>query len=113
MEMDVTFCKCNCQSFILYLPYASLTSYSTRQLQISNGVSYLWQMVCARATEDAVLDILEGSAGRGWGRGQVPCDNARLPPRCMPVSIEQLMATKNNLMSVLVQNEAHHGAGRP
>jgi hypothetical protein len=36
MKMDVTFCKCNCHSFILYLPYAYLTSYSTRLLQVSN-----------------------------------------------------------------------------
>jgi hypothetical protein len=31
-----TFCKYNCHSFILCLPYAKLTSYSTRHVQISN-----------------------------------------------------------------------------
>jgi hypothetical protein len=36
---------------------------------ISNGVSYLWQMVCTRAAEDAKLDIPEGSTGHGRGHG--------------------------------------------
>jgi hypothetical protein len=31
------------------------------------------------------------------------------PPLCLPVSIEQLLVTQNELMSVLMQNEAHHG----
>jgi hypothetical protein len=32
-----TFCKCNYHSFTLCLPYAKLTSYFTRHMQISNG----------------------------------------------------------------------------
>jgi hypothetical protein len=67
-------------------------------LQISNGVSYLWQMVHTRATEDATLDIPEGSVGHGCGCGQATCDNASR----LPVSIEQLLATQNELMSVLI-----------
>jgi hypothetical protein len=31
-----TFCKYNCHSFALCLPYVNLTSYSTRHMQISN-----------------------------------------------------------------------------
>jgi hypothetical protein len=44
-------------------------------IAISNGVSYLWQMVCIRADEDDVLDIPEGSVGHGHGRGQAPHGN--------------------------------------
>jgi hypothetical protein len=33
-----TFCKCNCHSVTLYLPYAKLSSYSTGYVQISNSV---------------------------------------------------------------------------
>jgi hypothetical protein len=60
---------------------------------ISNGVSYLCQMVHTRATEDVEIDIPEGSAGRGHGRGQAPHGNPPPPPPCPPVSIEQLLAT--------------------
>jgi hypothetical protein len=59
-------------------------------------------MVHTRATEEAALDILEGSAGHGHGRGQALLGN---PPRPL-VSIEQLLATQNDFMSMLVQNEA-------
>jgi hypothetical protein len=31
-----TFCKYNCHSFALCLPYAKITSYSTGHVQISN-----------------------------------------------------------------------------
>jgi hypothetical protein len=34
-----TFGKCNCHSATLCLPYAKLSSYSTRHVQISNGVN--------------------------------------------------------------------------
>jgi hypothetical protein len=34
------------------------------------------------------------------------------PPLRPPVSIEQLLVTQNELMSVLVQNEARHGVER-
>jgi hypothetical protein len=40
-KMDVTFCKCNCHSFTLCLPYAKLTSYSTEYMQISNDAKLI------------------------------------------------------------------------
>jgi hypothetical protein len=71
-------------------------------------------MVHTRATEDATLDILERSASRGHGRGQVPHNNAPPPsPPRPPLSIEQLPATQDKVMIVLMQNEARRGLGRP
>jgi hypothetical protein len=70
-------------------------------------------MVCTRATDDDVLDISEGSAPHRHGRGQPPCGNAPLPPPRPPVSLEQLLATKNELMTLLIQNETHRGAECP
>jgi hypothetical protein len=70
-------------------------------------------MVRTRATEDIVLDIPKGSASRGHGCGHAPCDNPLPPPPRAPVSIEELLATQNELMRVLVQNEAHHGVEHP
>jgi hypothetical protein len=67
-------------------------------------------MVRTRATEDAELDIPEGSAGRGRGRGQAPRGNSPPPPPpCPPISIQELLATQNELMSMLVKNEARRG----
>jgi hypothetical protein len=56
-------------------------------------------MVRTRTSEDLILDIPEGSVGRGCG--QVPCGGAPPPPR-LPVSLEQLLATQNDLMRRLV-----------
>jgi hypothetical protein len=67
--------------------------------------SSIWKMVCTRTYEDSILDILEGSVGRG--RGQVSCDSA--PPR-PSITLEQLLATQNDLMRRLVENDEHHGA---
>jgi hypothetical protein len=39
--MDVTFCKCNCHSFTLGLPYTEFTSYSTGHMQISNDANLI------------------------------------------------------------------------
>jgi hypothetical protein len=75
--------------------------------------SCLWQMVRMRTTNDDVLDILEGSAPRGCGRGQPSRGNALPPPPHPSVSLEQLLATQNKLMSLLIQNEARRGAERP
>jgi hypothetical protein len=50
-------------------------------------------MVRTQATEDATLDIPEGSAGHGRGRGQAPHANPPPPPRHAPVSIEELLDT--------------------
>jgi hypothetical protein len=70
-------------------------------------------MVGMRATDDDVLDIPEGSAPRGRGHGQPPRGNAPPPPPRLPVSLEQLLATQNELMTLLIQNEARHGVERP
>jgi hypothetical protein len=66
-------------------------------------------MVCTRATE---LDILEGSAGHGHGEASRGNPLAA-PPPCPPVSVKELLATQNELMSVLVQIEARHGLEHP
>jgi hypothetical protein len=69
-------------------------------------------MVCTRATDDDVLDIPKESAPRGRGRGQPPRGNALPPPPRPPVNLEQLLATQNELMTLLIQNETRHGAER-
>jgi hypothetical protein len=66
-------------------------------------------MVRTRATE---LDILEGSACRGHGEASRGNPPAAPPPR-PPVSVKELLATQNELMSVLVQNEARRGLEHP
>jgi hypothetical protein len=48
--------------------------------------SSLWQMVRNRTFEDPILDIPEGSAGRG--HGQAPRGNAPPQPPHPPVSLE-------------------------
>jgi hypothetical protein len=73
--------------------------------------SSLWQMVRIRTFEDPILDILEGSAGRG--RGQAPRGNAPPPPPHLPVSLEQRLVTQNGLMRMLVENDEHCGAECP
>jgi hypothetical protein len=70
-------------------------------------------MVRTRATDDDVLDIPEGSAPRGHGCGQPPHGNAPPPPPHPPVSLEQLLATQNELITLLIQNEARRGAECP
>jgi hypothetical protein len=62
-------------------------------------------MVRTRTSEDAILDNPEGSIGRE--RGQVPRGGAPPPP---PVSLEQLLATQNDLMRRLVENDECRGA---
>jgi hypothetical protein len=72
--------------------------------------SSLWQMVRTRTFKDSILDILEVSIGRGYG--QVPCGSAPPPlPRPL-VSLEQLLATQNDLMRRLVENNERRGAER-
>ncbi len=75
--------------------------------------SCLWQMVRTRTTDDDVLDIPEGSAPHGRGRRQPSRGNAPSPPMHPPISLEQLLATQNELMTLLIQNEARRGAERP
>jgi hypothetical protein len=69
--------------------------------------SSLWQMVHARTSEDSILDIPEGSVGCGCG--QVPSGGAPPPPPHPPVSLEQLLATQNDLMGRLVENDERRG----
>jgi hypothetical protein len=69
--------------------------------------SLIWQMVHIRIFEELNIDSPEGSAGCGCG--QVPCGGA--PPR-PPVSLEQLLATQNNLMRILVENDERCGVER-
>jgi hypothetical protein len=64
-------------------------------------------MVRARTFEEAILDIPEGSIGRGCG--QVPRGGAPPPPPPPPVSLEELLATHNELMRRLVENNEHRG----
>jgi hypothetical protein len=64
-------------------------------------------MVHTRTFEDSILDIPEGSVGRGCG--QVPRGGAPPPP---PISLEQLLATQNDLMRRLVENDERRGAER-
>jgi hypothetical protein len=72
--------------------------------------SSIWRMVRIRTSEDSILDIPEGSVERG--HGQVPRDSAPPPPPRPPVSVEQLLATQNDLMRRLVENNEHRGAER-
>jgi hypothetical protein len=70
-----------------------------------NGESYLWKMVCIR-TSDFDLDVPEGfGARRGAAptrpRGATPEAPPPPPSPPPPVSIEQLLATQNELMRVL------------
>jgi hypothetical protein len=69
--------------------------------------SSIWQMLRTRTSEDAILDIPEGSVGCGCG--QVPRGSAPPPPL---VILEQLLATQNDLMRRLVENDECRGAER-
>jgi hypothetical protein len=69
--------------------------------------SSIWQMVHTRTTEELILDILEGSARCGCG--QAPRGNAPPPPPRPPVNLEQLLATQNDLMRRLVENNERRG----
>ncbi len=64
--------------------------------------SSIWQLVRTRTSEDAILDIPEGSIGRGCAR----------PPPPPPISLEQLVATHNDLMRRLVENDERRGVER-
>jgi hypothetical protein len=62
-------------------------------------------MVHTRTFEELNLGSPEGSVRHG--RGQVPHGGAPPPP---PVSPEQLLATQNDLMRRLVENDERRGA---
>jgi hypothetical protein len=65
-------------------------------------------MQSSMTSEDPILDIPEGSVGHGCG--QVPRGGAPPPPPRPPVSLEQLLATQNDLMRRLVENDERCGA---
>jgi hypothetical protein len=67
-------------------------------------------MMHTRTFEELNLDSPEGPAG--CGRGQVPRGGAPPPPHRPLVSLEQLLATQNDLMRRLVENDERHGAER-
>jgi hypothetical protein len=75
--------------------------------------SYLWQMVRTRANGDDVLDAPEGSTTHGHGLGQPSHGNAPPPPPRLPVNLEQLLATQNELTTLLIPNETCHEAEQP
>jgi hypothetical protein len=84
----------------MYLPYASLHHTlldSCMHLMMQN---YLWQMVHTRSVEESVRDNPESSTRRGQApRGHAPGGNAPPPPPPhLPISLEQLLATQNELM---------------
>jgi hypothetical protein len=70
--------------------------------------SSIWQMVHTRTSKDSILNIPEGSIGRG--HGQVPRGGAPPPSPPPLVSLEQLLAMQNDLMRRLVMNDEHRGA---
>jgi hypothetical protein len=67
-------------------------------------------MVRTRTFEELGLDSPEGSVE--CGRGQVPRDSAPPPPPRPPVSLDQLLATQNDLMMRLIENDERRGAKR-
>jgi hypothetical protein len=60
-----------------------------------------------------VLDVLKGSTAHGRGHGQPSHGNSTPPPPCLLVSLEQLLATQNELMTLVIQNETRRGAEQP
>jgi hypothetical protein len=108
--MDVHFCKYSCLPFhYVYL----MQGFHHILLDVCKYLmmqSSIWQMVYTRTVEELNLDSPKGSAGRG--RGQIPCGGAPPPPSPPPVSLEQLLATGNDMMRRLVENDEHRGAER-
>jgi hypothetical protein len=70
--------------------------------------SSIWQMVGTRTFEVLGINSPEGSARHGCG--QVPRGSAPPPSPRPPVSLEQLLATQNDLMRRLIENDERHGA---
>jgi hypothetical protein len=64
-------------------------------------------MVHTRTSKDSILNIPKGSVG--CGHGQVPRGGAPPPPH---VSLEQLLATQNELMRRLIENDERRGTKR-
>jgi hypothetical protein len=71
-------------------------------------------MVHTRSTEESVLNIPKPSTGRGQAPRGLQRGNAPPPPPlCLPVNLEQLLATQNELMRMLIENDTCRGVGRP
>jgi hypothetical protein len=105
-----TFCRYIC--FPFYCVYLMQVFHHIlldiyKYLMMQSSIS---QMVRTRTSKDLILDIPEGSIEHG--RGQVPCGGASTPPPHPPISLEQLVATQNDLMRRLVENDKHRGAER-
>jgi hypothetical protein len=102
-----TFCKYNCLPFhYVYL----MQGFHHILLDVCKYLmmqSTIWQMVRIRTVEELNLNRPEGSARHG--RSQISRGDAPPPP---PVSLEQLLATQNDLMRRLVENDEHRGAER-
>jgi hypothetical protein len=76
-------------------------------MQISNDAKLNMADGAYKDIRGVDLDSPEGSAGHGCG--QVPRGGA--PPR-PPVSLKQLLATQNDLMRRLIENDERRGAER-
>jgi hypothetical protein len=70
--------------------------------------SSIWKMVRTRTFEELNLNNPEGSTR--CGHGHVLRGSAPPPPLRPPVSLEQLLATQNDLMRRLVENDECCGA---
>jgi hypothetical protein len=110
--MDLTFCKCNYHSFTLYLLMQSLHHALLDVCKYLMMQNYLWQMMRMRAAKEVVLNVPESSTGHGCGQ-PLRANAPPPPPPCPSVSLDQLLATQNDLMRLLMQNETRHGAYRP
>jgi hypothetical protein len=70
-------------------------------------------MVCTR-TGDFALDVPEASGARAGAAPTGPHGAAPAsPPPPPPVSIEQMLATQNDLMQVLMENLVNGGVCQP
>jgi hypothetical protein len=78
-------------------------------VQVTTG-----QMMCTHIG-DFVLDVSEGSGAHHGAVPTGPPGTAPLssPQPLSPVSIEQLIATQNELMQVLTENLVHRGGHQP
>jgi hypothetical protein len=105
-----TFCKYNClhlHCVYLIQGFHHILLDVCKYLMMQSSI---WQMVRTRTFEELSLDSSEGSVR--CGRGQVPRGSVPRPPPRPPISPEQLLATQNDLMRRLIENDEHRGAER-
>jgi hypothetical protein len=101
-----TFCKYNCFPFhCVYLMQGihHILLHICKYLMMQSSI---WQMVHTRTSEDPILDIPKGSVRCGCG--QVPRGGAPPPPPHPSVSLEQLLATQNDLMRRHQERDSLH-----